>query len=164
MNDVAASENAGAPRVVVFCDGSCLGNPGPGGWAALLQTTTKTGPTEKLISGHADDTTNNRMELLAAIEALRLLNKSCVVELHTDSNYVVQGMKSWIHGWKTKGWKNSAGKPVENQDLWKELDDVSARHTVRWAWVRGHNGHPENERVDAAARDAAVAGRKARAR
>ncbi len=149
----------GAPGVVVHCDGSCLGNPGPGGWAALLQTTTKAGPVEKLLTGHDHDTTNNRMELLAAIEALRALTKRCVVDLHTDSNYVVQGMKSWIHGWKKKGWKTSAGKPVENQELWQALDQQAARHAVRWHWVRGHNGHPENERVDAAARDAASRGR-----
>jgi ribonuclease HI len=146
------------PRVVVFCDGSCLGNPGPGGWAALLQTTTKAGPVEKLLSGFAPDTTNNRMELLAAIEALRALNKRCDVHVHTDSNYVVQGMKSWLSGWKKKGWKTSGGKPVENQDLWRELDDQARRHATQWSWVRGHNGHPENERVDAAAREAAMAG------
>jgi ribonuclease HI len=151
------------PRVVVFCDGSCLGNPGPGGWAALLQTTTKSGPAEKLLTGAEAATTNNRMELLAAIEALRALTKRCDVHLHTDSNYVVQGMKSWIHGWKKKGWKTSGGKPVENQDLWSALDEQARRHHVQWAWVKGHNGHPENERVDAAAREAA-AGASARGR
>jgi ribonuclease HI len=160
MSDKA---NTRGPHVVVFCDGSCLGNPGPGGWAALLQTTTKSGPMEKLLTGFAPETTNNRMELSAAIEALRALTKPCDVEVHTDSNYVVQGMKSWIHGWKKKGWKNAAGKPVENQDLWEQLDDAAARHHVAWAWVRGHNGHPENERVDAAARDAASRGRRVRA-
>ncbi|MBM4281363.1 MAG: ribonuclease HI [Deltaproteobacteria bacterium] len=161
--DGDASSTTSAPAVVVFCDGSCLGNPGPGGWAALMQTTTKAGPAEKMLTGHAADTTNNRMELQAALEALRALTRRCAVDVHTDSNYVVQGMKSWIHGWKKKGWKNSAGKPVENQDLWLALDEAAARHAVRWHWVRGHNGHPENERVDVAARDAATRGR-ARAR
>jgi ribonuclease HI len=147
--------------VSIFCDGSCLGNPGPGGWAALLRATTSAGSQhEKLIAGGEPSTTNNRMELLAAIEGLRLLNRPCVVDVYTDSNYVVQGMSSWIHGWKRNGWKAS-GKPVKNQELWERLAAAAATHQVRWHWVRGHAGHPENERVDAAARAEAtrVAGR-----
>ena len=141
--------------VALFCDGSCLGNPGPGGWAALLRSPSSSGPPhEKLVSGGEPDTTNNRMELLAAIEGLHILKRACVVEVFTDSNYVVQGMKSWLAGWKKNGWKAS-GKPVKNQDLWQRLDDVSARHSVHWQWVRGHAGHVENERVDVAAREAA---------
>jgi ribonuclease HI len=147
--------------VSIYCDGSCLGNPGPGGWAALLRATTSTGDQhEKLIAGGEPSTTNNRMELLAAIEGLRLLNRPCVVDVYTDSNYVVQGMTAWIHGWKKNGWKAS-GKPVKNQDLWERLAAVATTHQVRWQWVRGHAGHPENERVDVAARAEAtrIAGR-----
>jgi ribonuclease HI len=149
-----------APLVKIFCDGSCLGNPGPGGWAALLVTETRVhlgrgGPAEKLITGSTRDTTNNRMELQAAIEGLKILTRPCVVEVITDSNYVVQGMKSWIHNWKKRGWKNSQNKPVENKDLWMALDAAAAGHTVKWQWVKGHAGHRENERVDVAARAAA---------
>lgn len=145
-----------APSVVkIFCDGSCLGNPGPGGWAALLITHTKGGLAEKLVTGSAKATTNNRMELQAAIEGLRVLTRPCVVEVVTDSNYVVQGMKSWIHGWKKKGWKNSQNKPVENKDLWEALDAAAKPHKVEFKWVKGHAGHVENERVDVAAREAA---------
>jgi ribonuclease HI len=142
--------------VTIYCDGSCLGNPGPGGWAALLVTTTKSGPAEKLIVGNAKATTNNRMELSAAIEGLRALTRPCAVTVITDSNYVVQGMKSWIHGWKKNAWKNSKKQMVENKDLWEALDAVARTHEVTWQWVKGHNGHPENERVDAAAREAAA--------
>ena len=138
--------------VSIFCDGSCLGNPGPGGWAALLRATTSAGAVhEKLVVGGEADTTNNRMELLAAIEGLRLLTRPCAVDLYTDSNYVVQGMKAWIHGWKKNGWKAS-GKPVKNQELWAHLDAAAAAHQVRFHWVKGHAGHAENEKVDAAAR------------
>jgi ribonuclease HI len=149
--------------VSIFCDGSCLGNPGPGGWAALLRATTSSGGRhEKLVVGGEVDTTNNRMELVAAIEGLRLLTRPCAVDVYTDSNYVVQGMKSWIHGWKKNGWKAS-GRPVKNRDLWERLDAAAAMHQVRWHWVRGHAGHAENEAVDAAARAEAsrlaVAGR-----
>jgi ribonuclease HI len=142
--------------VTVFCDGSCLGNPGRGGWAALLVTTTKAGPAEKLLTGNARQTTNNRMELLAAIEGLKALTRPCAVTVVTDSNYVVQGMKSWIHGWKKNAWKNSAKKPVENKDLWLLLDAAAQPHAVTWQWVKGHAGHVENERVDLAAREAAA--------
>ncbi|MDP2339387.1 MAG: ribonuclease HI [Deltaproteobacteria bacterium] len=152
---------AAAPLVKIFCDGSCLGNPGPGGWAALLVTETKTGPAEKLITGSTKDTTNNRMELQAAAEGLKILTKPCVVEVITDSNYVVQGMKAWIHNWKKSGWKNSQNKPVENKDLWMSLDAAAAGHTVSWKWVKGHAGHTENERVDVAAREAATLAQRA---
>lgn len=139
--------------VEVFCDGSCLGNPGPGGWAALLRTRGRDGiVVEKMLSGGAPDTTNNRMELAAAIHALQALKRSCTVRVTTDSNYVVQGMTSWIHGWQKRSWKNSAGKPVENQDLWRDLLAAGAPHTVTWHWVRGHAGHVENERCDEVAR------------
>lgn len=146
---------ASAASVKIFCDGSCLGNPGPGGWAALLVTHTQRGPAEKLVTGSCKATTNNRMELEAAIEGLKVLTRPCVVELITDSNYVVQGMKSWIHAWKKKGWKNSQNKPVENKDLWMALDAAAAEHAVHFQWVKGHAGHVENERVDVAAREAA---------
>jgi ribonuclease HI len=135
--------------VSLFCDGSCLGNPGPGGWAALLRATTPSGKVhEKLAVGGEAETTNNRMELLAAIEGIALLTRPCVVDLSTDSNYVVQGMKAWIHTWKKNGWKAS-GKPVKNQELWVRLDDVARAHQLRWHWVKGHAGHAENERAEA---------------
>ncbi len=156
MTTTTTTTSAPIP-VKVYCDGSCLGNPGPGGWAALLVTMTKSGPAEKMVVGDAKDTTNNRMELMAAIEGLRALTRPCSVEVFTDSNYVVQGMKSWIHGWKKNGWKNSKKQTVENKDLWLLLEEAAAKHTVRWQWVKGHAGHVENERVDVAARDAATA-------
>lgn len=141
--------------VAMFCDGSCLGNPGPGGWAALLVVTRDGAKLEKLVTGNVKHTTNNRMELSAAIEGLKTLKRPCKVHIVTDSNYVIKGMKEWRHGWVKKGWKNSAGKPVENRDLWEQLIAAVAPHTVGWEWVRGHAGHPENERVDAAAQAAA---------
>jgi ribonuclease HI len=144
-------------EVKVFCDGSCLGNPGPGGWAALLVTARGGHRVEKLIAGGARHTTNNQMELQAAIEGLRALKRPCRVHLFTDSNYVVQGMTSWRFGWEQRGWRNSQKKPVENQELWKSLIAEAERHQVAWSWVRGHAGHPENERVDEAARLQAIA-------
>lgn len=138
-------------KVSVFTDGSCLRNPGPGGWAALLVVLRDGERSEKLIAGAAPATTNNRMELLAAIEGLKALKRPCQAEVITDSNYVVKGMTEWIHGWRKRGWKNSQKKPVENKDLWEALSDAAAPHQVTWTWVRGHAGHPENERVDAAA-------------
>lgn len=144
------------PRVDVFTDGACLGNPGPGGWAALLVSQHRGENVEKLVTGSEAHTTNNRMELCAAIYGLHALKRPCDVTLYTDSNYVVKGMTAWIFGWKKNGWKNSAKKPVENQDLWQQLDEESRRHQVRWQWVKGHAGHPENERVDAAAREEAI--------
>jgi len=130
--------------VEIFTDGACRGNPGPGGWGALLRYD---GVEKELYGGEAD-TTNNRMELQAAIEALRALKRPCTVDLTTDSEYVRNGITTWLDNWKKKGWKTAARKPVKNADLWRELDAESQRHTVRWHWVRGHTGHPENERAD----------------
>jgi ribonuclease HI len=139
---------AAPPRVTIFTDGSCLGNPGPGGWAALLVS----GAHEKELVGGAAHTTNNKMELLAVVEGLRALKKPCAIEVVTDSTYVVKGMTEWIQGWIKRGWKNSKKQPVENQDLWRALLEASAPHEVTWRWVRGHAGHKENERVDVLAR------------
>lgn len=144
------------PRVTLFADGSCLGNPGPGGWAALLVTERNGERHERELVGADSATTNNKMELTAVIEGLNALKVPCDVEVVTDSNYVVKGMTEWVHGWVQRGWKTSQKKPVENQDLWRALMDAAARHTVRWQWVRGHAGHVENERVDALARAAAT--------
>ena len=134
--------------VEIFTDGACRGNPGPGGWAAILRYR----DVEKELSGYDPQTTNNRMELMAAISALEALKKSCVVDLTTDSQYVRKGITEWIHGWKRNGWRTSDKKPVKNVDLWQRLDTAAARHVVTWEWVRGHSGHPENERADAIAR------------
>jgi len=130
--------------VEVFTDGACKGNPGPGGWGALLRY----GDKEKELFGGAPDTTNNRMELQAAIEALKSLKRPCTVVLTTDSQYVRQGITSWLAGWKRNGWKTAAKQPVKNVDLWQALDDQVARHQVEWRWVKGHSGHPENDRAD----------------
>ena len=130
--------------VEVFTDGACRGNPGPGGWGAILRFKGK----EKELYGGEAETTNNRMELTAAIRALESLNRSCNVVLTTDSQYVRQGITEWIHGWKKRGWKNSAKKPVKNDDLWRRLDELAAQHQVEWHWVKGHSGHEENERAD----------------
>lgn len=135
-------------EVHIFTDGACRNNPGPGGWGALLQFQDK----EREVSGAESCTTNNRMELMAAIKALSILRESCSVVLTTDSQYLRQGITTWISGWKKKGWKTSAGKPVKNQDLWEQLDKEVQRHEVRWKWVRAHQGHAENERVDVLAR------------
>lgn len=137
-------------HVEIFCDGACSGNPGPGGYGAILRYN----GTEKEISGGAKDTTNNRMEMTAVIEALRLLKQHCRVSVTTDSQYVVKGMTEWIEGWQRKGWKNSKKEPVLNRDLWEALLEQARRHTVQWIWVRGHAGHPENERCDVLAREA----------
>ncbi len=134
--------------VEVYTDGACSGNPGPGGWGALLRWRDR----EREISGGEGETTNNRMELMAAIQALEALNRPSRVRLHTDSNYVKEGITSWIHNWKKKGWKTSKRKPVKNVDLWQRLDAALGRHEVDWRWVRGHAGHPDNERADALAR------------
>ena len=131
-------------QVRAFTDGACSGNPGPGGWGAVLQF----GDHERVLHGGAADTTNNRMELTAAIEALRALRESCRVSLTTDSTYVKDGVTQWLANWKRNGWKTAAKKPVKNQDLWQALDHESARHEIDWCWVKGHNGHPENERAD----------------
>jgi len=133
--------------VEVFTDGACRGNPGPGGWGVILRCKGQ----EKELFGGEPETTNNRMELMAAIMALESLNRSCEVALTTDSKYVLQGITEWIVGWKKRGWKNSAKQPVKNVDLWQRLDEVNSKHQVKWHWVRGHSGHDENERADALA-------------
>jgi ribonuclease HI len=137
--------------VSIYTDGSCLGNPGPGGWGAILVY----GEVEKELSGGEDNTTNNRMELMAAIMALEALNRPVEVTLTSDSVYLKDGITKWIHGWKKNGWKTAAKKPVANQDLWQRLDAAIAPHRITWAWVKGHAGHPMNERCDDLARQAA---------
>ena len=136
--------------VEIYTDGACSGNPGPGGWAALLRY----GESERTISGAQPDTTNNRMELLAAISALRELKRHCKVILFTDSQYVKNGITEWIKDWKKREWKTASKKPVKNVDLWQQLDELAELHDIEWHWVEGHNGHPENEQVDKLARDA----------
>ena len=138
------------PHVIVHTDGACSGNPGPGGWGAILTY----GEHEKQLSGGEPHTTNNRMELMAAIAALEALKRPSTVELHTDSKYVHDGISKWIHGWKRNGWRNAEKKPVKNQDLWQRLDLAMQRHEVHWRWVKGHAGHDMNERADALARQA----------
>ncbi|MBD8526044.1 ribonuclease HI [Pseudoxanthomonas sp. CAU 1598] len=138
-------------RVEIFTDGACLGNPGPGGWAALLRYS----GAEKELVGGEPQTTNNRMEMMAALAALEALRRPCQVDLYTDSQYLRQGMTEWLLNWKRRGWKTAAGDPVKNQDLWQRLDEVRLKHEVQWHWVRGHAGHAENERVDGLARMAA---------
>lgn len=140
-------------QVEIFTDGACKGNPGPGGWGALLRM----GAHEKELSGSDPDTTNNRMEMMAVIRALEALIEPCRVELYSDSKYVIDGITKWVHGWKKRGWVNASKKPVRNADLWHELIEVAARHEVTWHWVRGHDGHAENERVDRIASAAAEA-------
>jgi len=137
--------------VEIFTDGACLGNPGPGGWAALLRF----GDSEKEISGHAKTATNNQMELTAAIRALESLKSPCSVNLYTDSQYVLRGMTEWVRGWKARGWKTAARQPVANRELWESLLAAATPHEIKWHWVRGHNGHMENERVDVLANTAA---------
>ena len=134
--------------VTIYTDGACSGNPGPGGWGAILMS----GAHERELFGGEPNTTNNRMELTAAIRALEALKRPCKVELHTDSQYVRQGITEWLAGWKSRGWKTAAKAPVKNEDLWRELDAARLRHDVAWRWVKGHSGHPLNERADALAR------------
>ena len=136
------------PSVVIYTDGACSGNPGPGGWGAILIS----GGHRRDILGGELATTNNRMELMAAIQALEALNKPCKVELHTDSQYVMKGISEWIHGWKKRGWLTADKKPVKNDDLWRRLDQARLRHQVDWRWVKGHAGHELNEHADALAR------------
>jgi len=133
--------------VEIFTDGACKGNPGPGGWGALLRF----GEKEKELCGGERLTTNNRMELLAVIRALESLNRRCVVKLHTDSQYVQKGISEWIINWKKRGWKTADKKPVKNEDLWRELDQLATQHHIDWIWVKGHAGHDGNERADALA-------------
>ncbi len=137
-------------RVDIWTDGACSGNPGPGGWGAVLRY----GDTEKEISGAEAETTNNRMELMAAISALEALKRHSTATLHTDSKYVMDGLTKWIHGWKKNGWKTADKKPVKNEDLWKRLDEANARHKVTWKWVKGHSDDVMNDRADELARNA----------
>ncbi|WP_375380308.1 ribonuclease HI [uncultured Sphingomonas sp.] len=146
--------------VEIFTDGACKGNPGPGGWGAVMRF----GDAEKELSGGDPHTTNNRMELTAAIEALSLLTRPCAVKLHTDSKYVMDGLTRWIKGWQRNGWKTADKKPVKNVELWQRLFALTQQHRIEWQWVKGHAGHPENERADRLASDAALAAGKPAAR
>lgn len=136
--------------VKIYTDGACRGNPGPGGWGALLRYNEN----DKELKGAEANTTNNRMELTAAIKALEVLKRPCDVDLYTDSQYLRQGMTDWLKQWKAKGWKNSKREPVKNVDLWQMLDELAARHQIKWHWVKGHSGHPENDLADALANEA----------
>ena len=138
-----------ACEVTIYTDGACSGNPGPGGWGAVLIF----GDHRKEIKGGAKETTNNRMELMAAIRSLEELKRPCHIELHTDSNYLREGITSWIASWKRNGWKTAQKKPVKNIDLWQSLDAAQERHDISWHWIKGHAGHPENELADALARE-----------
>jgi ribonuclease HI len=144
--------SSGKKQIEAHTDGACLGNPGPGGWAALLRY----GAHERELHGGEAQTTNNRMELMAAIRALEALTEPCEVALHTDSRYVQQGISEWLAGWRRRGWKTAGGDPVKNQDLWQRLDEARTRHQVEWKWVKGHAGDPDNERVDTLAREEAI--------
>jgi len=143
-------------EVEIFTDGACKGNPGPGGWGAVIRA----GARERELSGGEPDTTNNRMELLAAIRALEALKRPCKVVLHTDSIYVRDGITRWIHGWQKNGWRTAGRKPVKNAELWQELIEAAGPHDVEWRWVKGHSGHPGNDRADRLACDAADQFRK----
>ena len=145
---MSAGKTSKTGRVVIHTDGACSGNPGPGGWGVLLEY----GDREKELCGGEAKTTNNRMELRAAIEALSALNRSCPADLYTDSQYVRQGITQWIHKWKRNGWRTAAKKPVKNAELWMELDEQLRRHDVKWHWIKGHAGHDGNERADTLAR------------
>jgi len=141
---------ASTPEVEIFTDGACRGNPGPGGWGTILRY----GEVEKELSGGEPQTTNNRMELMAAIAGLEALKRPCRVKLYTDSQYVLGGITQWVAGWKARNWRTADKKPVKNVDLWQRLDAATRPHQVEWIWVKGHAGHPENERADALARAA----------
>jgi ribonuclease HI len=142
--------------VTVYTDGACLGNPGPGGYAAILKYLGH----EKVLQGADPKTTNQRMELMAAIAGLNALKEACAVEVVSDSQYLIKGMTEWIKQWQAKGWKNGRGRAVENRDLWEKLTSLAEKHQVKWTWVRGHNGHPENERCDRLANEAAQRNRR----
>src|SRR6185369_13401603 len=149
MSETEATTTSGK-IVEIFTDGACSGNPGPGGWGAILRY----GATEKELSGGESPTTNNRMELMAAIVALETLKRPSEVAVYTDSQYVKNGVTAWMHGWKKNGWRTADKKPVKNSDLWQRLDPACKPHKISWHWVKGHSGHPENERCDALARGA----------
>jgi ribonuclease HI len=149
--------NEPSKTVDIFTDGACSGNPGPGGWGAILRF----GAVEKELCGGEPATTNNRMELMAAIQALEALKRPVTVRLYTDSEYLKNGITKWIHGWKAKGWRTADNKPVKNDDLWKRLDEAQRQHRIEFHWVRGHAGHPENERADALARQGLAEARNA---
>ncbi|WP_417066889.1 ribonuclease HI [Niveibacterium terrae] len=145
-------------KLDIFTDGACSGNPGPGGWGAILRS----GDVERELFGGEAGTTNNRMELTAVIRALEALKRPVAARVHTDSQYVQKGISEWIHGWKRRGWKTSGNQPVKNEDLWRELDRLASLHKIEWIWVRGHVGHPENERCDELARRGVAQVRSAR--
>lgn len=145
-------------KLDIFTDGACSGNPGPGGWGAILRS----GDVERELFGGEAGTTNNRMELTAVIRALEALKRPVTARVHTDSQYVQKGISEWIHGWKRRGWKTSGNQPVKNEDLWRELDRLASLHKIEWVWVRGHVGHPENERCDELARRGVAQVRSAR--
>ncbi len=142
-------------RVTIHTDGACSGNPGPGGWGAILSF----GETQKELMGGEEHTTNNRMELMAAIAALEALKRPCTVDLHTDSQYLRNGIMSWINNWKRNGWRTADKSPVKNVDLWKRLDEALGPHKIHWHWVKGHAGHAQNERADELAREGVIAAR-----
>ena len=143
-------------HVEIATDGACKGNPGPGGWGAIIRSGTR----ERELSGGEPATTNNRMEMTAVIEALKALKRPCRVTLSTDSRYVIDGLTKWLHGWQKNGWRTADKKPVKNADLWQELIAAAKPHRIDWQWVKGHNGHPDNERADALASNAAIAASK----
>ena len=144
------SNSSSLQHVLIYTDGACKGNPGPGGWGAIM----KYGDHVKELNGYSSKTTNNIMEITAVIEALKSLTRPCVIILTTDSNYVKDGITLWIHNWKKKGWKTANKKPVKNKECWLQLDVEVQRHTIEWKWVKGHSGHPENERADKLANEA----------
>jgi ribonuclease HI len=148
MSATYSKSTAGTSEIHAYTDGACSGNPGPGGWGVLLRS----GTHEKELFGGEKQSTNQRMELQAAIEALKALKRPSQITIHSDSKYVVVGMTEWLHDWKRRGWKTAAKKPVANLDLWQELDALALIHKVQWQWVKGHSGHPENERADELAR------------
>ena len=143
--------------IEMFTDGACKGNPGPGGWGAILRIDADGKVTEKELSGNEPQTTNNRMELMAVMKGLSALKSPCHVKLHTDSRYVIDGITKWVFGWQKNGWRTADRKPVKNEDLWRELVLITKPHRIDWIWVKGHDGHIENERVDKLASDAAMA-------
>ncbi|MEI6986807.1 MAG: ribonuclease HI [Rhodospirillaceae bacterium] len=158
MSDKSGDQSGSELFCDIYTDGACSGNPGPGGWGAILRYR----GVEKDLSGYEPDTTNNRMELMAAIVSLETLKRPLRVRLHTDSQYLRDGITKWIKGWKAKGWLTADRQPVKNRDLWERLDTVRQQHDIAFNWVRGHSGHPENERADALARAAIAEGRRAR--